>query len=202
MLTKADTRKAHEGDVVELLQDYPKYNLKKGQRGIVISEFDEPAEAYDLEITDEQGNFLCFGYSIKPEHIVNLSRGALERGFKYLGEGNIISAKEEFEYAIELRPVEELAKGYNLRVVLLRANYPSEIEVQFEQEVNDARLERRKDTMLFWTGIILVATLSGICVWTVISEKFSADEKKWAISVLTLIVGAISGYMIGRTSAK
>lgn len=104
MLTTNSKKKALEGDVVELLEDYPKYNLKKGQRGIVITEFDEPEEAYDLEIEDQQGNFLGFAYSIKPEHIVNLSRDALDRGLKYLDDGDVLAAKKEFEYAIELRP--------------------------------------------------------------------------------------------------
>ncbi|MBC7909871.1 MAG: DUF4926 domain-containing protein [Pyrinomonadaceae bacterium] len=104
MLVKTDKRKAHEGDVVELLEDYPKYNLAKGQRGIVITEFDEPAEAYDLEIEDKNGDFLGFAYSVKPEHLVNLSGGAIERGLKHLETGDVSAAMNEFEYAIELRP--------------------------------------------------------------------------------------------------
>jgi tetratricopeptide (TPR) repeat protein len=104
MLTTNGKKKALEGDVVELLEDYPKYNLKKGQRGIVITEFDEPEEAYDLEIEDQQGNFNSFAYSVKPEHIVNLTRDAIDRGLKCLNDGDVLAAKKEFEYAIELRP--------------------------------------------------------------------------------------------------
>jgi tetratricopeptide (TPR) repeat protein len=104
MLTADYKRKAFEGDVVELLEDYPRYNLRKGQRGIVITEFDEPEEAYDLEIEDAQGNFSGFAYSVKPEHILNLTRDAFESGFRHLEEGELLAAKKEFEYAIELRP--------------------------------------------------------------------------------------------------
>jgi hypothetical protein len=74
MTTKLDTKKAHEGDVVELLVDFPEYNLRKGQRGVVITEFEQPTEAYDLEIEDEAGGFVGFAYSVKPAQIANLSR--------------------------------------------------------------------------------------------------------------------------------
>ncbi len=104
MPTTNSIKKAFEGDIVELLEDYPKYDLKRGQRGIVITEFDKPEESYDLEIEDQQGNFSGFAYSVKPEHIVNLSRDALDRGLNHLNDGDILAAKKEFEYAIELRP--------------------------------------------------------------------------------------------------
>jgi TusA-related sulfurtransferase len=76
MTTKLDIRKAQEGDVVELLVDFPEYKLRKGQRGVVITEFEQPAEAYDLEIEDEAGRFVGFAYSVKPAQIANLSRGS------------------------------------------------------------------------------------------------------------------------------
>lgn len=104
MSVESTQKKAHEGDVVELLVDLPESNFRAGQRGIVVSEFEEPEEAYDLEMEDQQGNFLGFAYSIKPEHIVNLSMDALRSGLVYLNEGKILEAKREFENAIELRP--------------------------------------------------------------------------------------------------
>ena len=66
------TMKAHEGDLVELTEDLPKYGLKRGQRGFVIEAFDEPNEAYDIEFEDEDGEFLDFAYSVKPEQIMNI----------------------------------------------------------------------------------------------------------------------------------
>lgn len=104
MSVKTDAKKAYEGDVVELLVDYPEYNLKRGQRGVVITEFDNPEEAYDLEIEDEQGNFIGFAYSVKPDQIVNVTGDALMRGLNSLNEGDVLAAKKEFEYAIKLRP--------------------------------------------------------------------------------------------------
>ena len=72
--TKLDRREAHEGDVVELVVDLPKYGFKRGQRGVVITELEEPEEAYDVEFEDEEGNFLGFAYSVKSSHFTNISR--------------------------------------------------------------------------------------------------------------------------------
>lgn len=38
--------------------------------------FDEPSEAYDLELANESGDFIGFAYSIKPDQFTNLSRAA------------------------------------------------------------------------------------------------------------------------------
>ena len=68
------TKKAHEGDLVELAEDLPKYGLKQGQRGNVIEAFDEPNEAYDIEFEDENGEFIGFGYSVKPNQIITFEK--------------------------------------------------------------------------------------------------------------------------------
>ena len=73
-----ETMKAHEGDLVELTEDLPKYGFKRGQRGFVIEAFEEPNEAYDLEFEDEDGEFLGFAYSVKPNQISNVNETAQE----------------------------------------------------------------------------------------------------------------------------
>jgi Domain of unknown function (DUF4926) len=63
-----DTRKAQELDLVEVLEDLPEYNIKKGEIGVVVVAFDNPDEAYDLEFVDESGQSR-FAYSVKPDQI-------------------------------------------------------------------------------------------------------------------------------------
>ena len=65
---------AYEGDVVELVTDLAKGNFKRGQRGTVVASFDEPSEAYDLEMEDDSGSFTGLAYSVKPDQFINLSR--------------------------------------------------------------------------------------------------------------------------------
>ena len=65
------TRKAQELDVVELTEDLPEYDLKRGERGAVVAAFDEPDEAYDLEFVDESGESR-FAYAVKPGQITTI----------------------------------------------------------------------------------------------------------------------------------
>jgi Domain of unknown function (DUF4926) len=93
-----DTRKAKEGDLVELTEDLPKYGLKRGQRGFVIEAFSEPDEAYDLEFEDEAGEFLGFAYSVSPDQVRNLFAIAGEtsgRGLALHNQGKEIDAGKE-----------------------------------------------------------------------------------------------------------
>jgi tetratricopeptide (TPR) repeat protein len=101
------TMKAHEGDLVELAEDLPKYGLKRGQRGFVIEAFSEPSEAYDLEFEDDEGEFVGFAYSVKPEQIKStdeILKEEYEQGMKFLNEGIPSKAIEAFKRAIELKP--------------------------------------------------------------------------------------------------
>ncbi|MCI0487389.1 MAG: DUF4926 domain-containing protein [Blastocatellia bacterium] len=101
-----ETRKAQELDVVELTEDLPEYGLNRGQRGAVITAFDDPCEAYDLEFVDESGESQ-FAYSVRPEQIINinvLAKEIFERGIDLLNRGSQLEAEREFQRAIELIP--------------------------------------------------------------------------------------------------
>src|ERR1700759_854948 len=103
MATTATDRKAREGDVVELSEDLPRYGLARGQRGVVATEFNEPTEAYDVAIEDDEGNFVGFAYSVKPEQIINVSRQLFEEGIRLLNEGKLIESEGPFSQAIDMR---------------------------------------------------------------------------------------------------
>jgi S-adenosylmethionine hydrolase len=64
-----ETKKFQELEMVELLEDLPEYDLKKGEIGVVVEVFDTPSEAYDLEFVDESGRSSRFGYSVRPNQI-------------------------------------------------------------------------------------------------------------------------------------
>ncbi len=96
--------KAFEGDVVELLVDLPKFDLRRGQRGIVVTSFDEPCEAYDLEMEDKSGTFTGFAYSITPDQFNNLSRDAFVRAMEAVENVDLVTAERELRKATDLRP--------------------------------------------------------------------------------------------------
>jgi tetratricopeptide (TPR) repeat protein len=95
---------AYEGDVVELVTDLAKNNFKRGQRGTVVAGFDEPSEAYDLEMEDGSGNFAGFAYSVKPDQFINLSRSAFVRAMEAVERADLVVAERELKKATELRP--------------------------------------------------------------------------------------------------
>src|SRR5437016_696299 len=100
----SDKIKALEGDVVELVVDLPENNLKRGQRGVVITAFAEPSEAYDLEMVDESGALTGFAYSVKPSQFTNLSREAFVRAMRAVERVDLVSAERELKTAIAFRP--------------------------------------------------------------------------------------------------
>jgi tetratricopeptide (TPR) repeat protein len=101
-----EIRKAQELDLVEVLEDLPKYDIKKGEVGVVVEAFDNPDEAYDLEFVDQSGQSR-FAYSVKPNQIRSVeetAKEAFERGLVFIEEGKPFEAEREFQRAIDLRP--------------------------------------------------------------------------------------------------
>jgi hypothetical protein len=71
-----ETKKAHLLDIVELAEDLPEYDVKRGERGAVVEVFDSPEEAYIVEFVDESGTSSRLAYWVKPHQItvVKISR--------------------------------------------------------------------------------------------------------------------------------
>lgn len=102
-----DTRMFQELDLVELIEDLPDYDLKKGDIGVVVEVFDAPEEAYDLEFVEESGGEPKFAYSIKPHQVRSVEKVAketFEYGISLLNEGKLIEAEKAFRRAVDLRP--------------------------------------------------------------------------------------------------
>jgi tetratricopeptide (TPR) repeat protein len=125
-------QKAYEGDVVELSVDLPKWNARRGQRGVVVTAFDEPSEAYDLELVDESGDFQGFAYSVKPDQFTNLSRNAFARAMKAVERMDFATAERELRIATDLRP--DYIGGFVMSVL---ASVPDLVEEKgFDEEVS------------------------------------------------------------------
>lgn len=104
MTTTMNPIKVHEGDVVEFLEDLPEYGFSKNQRGVVVTKFEHPTEAYDVEVVNEHGDFAGFAYSVKPEQIRNVSGHAYTRGIELLREGKLAEATVNLKIAAKLAP--------------------------------------------------------------------------------------------------
>jgi hypothetical protein len=75
-----------------------------------------------------------------------------------------------------------------------------DIKVASPEDPSDARLRRFKDAVLFITSIIGALGFGGFCVYIYIAASSSADDRKWAASIITLIVGGLVGYWSGKNS--
>jgi tetratricopeptide (TPR) repeat protein len=98
----------------------------------VVAAFDDPSEAYDLELSNESGDFQGFAYSIKPDQFTNLSRTAFVRAMKAVERADLITAEKELTVATNLRP--DYIGGF---VMSILASVPDPVEQEgFEEDVS------------------------------------------------------------------
>lgn len=67
-----ETKKAHELDIVELTEDLPEFDLRRGERGTVLEVFDKPEEAYIIEFIYDSGAESKLAYGVRPNQINNV----------------------------------------------------------------------------------------------------------------------------------
>jgi hypothetical protein len=75
-------------------------------------------------------------------------------------------------------------------------NYSVSIEPSETDIERNVRLF--KDVVLFLAAVITVGLILTFCFYTLLETTSSADDKKWAMSVLTGASGGILGYLIGK----
>jgi tetratricopeptide (TPR) repeat protein len=102
-----ETKKAHELDIVELIEDLPEFGLRRGERGTVLEVFDNPEEAYVLEFINESGESSKLAYGVKSSQIENINLLAKEfykKGMEALDELDFVEALRNLRIAINLIP--------------------------------------------------------------------------------------------------
>jgi hypothetical protein len=67
-----EVTKAHELDIVELTEDLPEYDLRRGARGTVLEVFGQPEEGYMIEFLEEEGEVSKIADWVKPSQINNV----------------------------------------------------------------------------------------------------------------------------------
>ena len=73
-----------------------------------------------------------------------------------------------------------------------------ELSVKSPEDPDDARHHRRKDLLLVSVALLGLCVIGFFCLWVLMSSTTSADDKKWAQSVLTAIVAGFIGYLTGK----
>ena len=67
-----------------------------------------------------------------------------------------------------------------------------------EETTGERNVRLFKDVALFLVAIAFVALIVSLCYATVTSTGASAEEKKWAMSILSAAAGGIIGYLVRR----
>lgn len=77
-------------------------------------------------------------------------------------------------------------------------NHTYKIGVEREETNGERRVRLFKDVALFLVGVGFVVLIGWLCYGTLVSATASADEKKWAMSVLSAATGGIIGYLVRK----
>lgn len=72
------------------------------------------------------------------------------------------------------------------------------ISIERKETAGERGIRLFKDVALFLVGIGFVIVIAYLCVTTLGSSAATAEEKKWAMSVLSAATGGIIGYLVRK----
>jgi hypothetical protein len=79
---------------------------------------------------------------------------------------------------------------------------PAEHNFKISLEPKEAAADRYvrlfKDLVLFVLAVGFVLVIVWICIGTMVSSTAQAEEKKWAMSILSAAAGGMIGYLIRK----
>lgn len=75
-----------------------------------------------------------------------------------------------------------------------------EMQSQLRIKEADAKYKRIKELILILVGLIMMISVVGFCIWVILRENSTPDEKKIAFGIVGLIVSTFLGYITGRES--
>ncbi|MFS8036220.1 hypothetical protein ACI7BZ_04510 [Xanthobacter sp. AM11] len=78
-------------------------------------------------------------------------------------------------------------------------NHTFSVKVEKEETAGERRVRLFKDVVLFLVAVGFVILIAGLCFHTLVgSAAATAEEKKWAMSVLSAAADSIVGYLVRR----
>lgn len=72
------------------------------------------------------------------------------------------------------------------------------VKVEKSESEGDARLRRTREIVLMLCAVAGAGVFLWICYQTVTNPLSSADDKKWATSIITAVVGALVGALVKK----
>lgn len=77
-------------------------------------------------------------------------------------------------------------------------NHTLSVAVDREETKGEQAVRLTKDLSLFFVAIGFIVAIVSLCYSTVIDVTASAEEKKWAMSVLSASAAGLIGYLIRK----
>ncbi|MEK9141042.1 MAG: hypothetical protein AAB308_08330 [Nitrospirota bacterium] len=77
-------------------------------------------------------------------------------------------------------------------------NHKYTVSIEREETDGERKVRLFKDIALFVVALLFVLLVVWLCYSTLTSASASADEKKWAMSVLSAATGGIIGYLVRK----
>src|SRR5918911_239980 len=96
--------------------------------------------------------------------------------------------------------VNDLANRPDHQLSIVPREEPAERDARLEIEMADAAHKRRIDFALHVAAFVAVGIALVLCVWAIVRESSTAEDKKWATTLLTAIVTGFVGYVTGRST--
>lgn len=77
-------------------------------------------------------------------------------------------------------------------------NHKFSVSVEREETAGERNVRLFKDVTFFMLAVAFVTLIAWLCYSTLSAPNATADEKKWAMSVLSAATGGIIGYLVRR----
>lgn len=77
-------------------------------------------------------------------------------------------------------------------------NHKFSVSIDREETEGELRVRLFKDVALFVVALAFVVLIAWLCVSTLLSVAATAEEKKWAMSVISAAAGGVIGYLVRK----
>ncbi len=77
-------------------------------------------------------------------------------------------------------------------------NHKFSVSVEREETEGERKVRLFKDVSLFVVAVVFVSLVVWLCFSTLTSTSAAAEEKKWAMSILSAATGGIVGYLVRK----
>ena len=94
----------------------------------------------------------------------------------------------------------DLANKPDHQLSIVPREEPTEREARLEIERANAVHKRRIDFALHIAAFVVVGIALCLCVWAIVRDGSTAEDKRWAATLLTAIVTGFVGYVTGRST--